>query len=79
MMLIDQLIQMVNLFPDGIVNIEEDANMQPLYFGIAPRGSADSDTVWYMIKISYPTATTINYRRSSPGSVWNNRAITTYA
>lgn len=74
MMLIDQLIQMINLFPDGIVNIEEDDNRQPLYFGVAPKGSADADPVWSLVKISYPSANIIKYRRSPPATVWNNRA-----
>lgn len=72
---LDFVVDYLKFTSDPITNTERDPNTgEPLYLGLAKKGSADSDSVWFIIKFTYIGDTIIKTRISSPNVIWNNRA-----
>lgn len=61
-----------------IRNVAINANSDPEYVGIAVQGSATSDAVWFVEKITYDGSNNYSNSRVSVNIAWDNRLAATY-
>ncbi len=74
---LDFIVEFIKFTSDPITNTERNPDTgEPLYLGLAKKGTADSDALWFIIKFTYVGDSIIKTRISSPNVIWNNRATT---
>ena len=61
-----------------ITNVENDSDGKPIYIGLAPKGTADSASLWVIEKITYTNGYFTSSRLSDDNAIWNDRASLTY-
>jgi len=53
-------------------------DMQPIYFGWAPRGVADGDNQWIIYKFTYNADGSVSKREIAVDTNWTNRTSAAY-
>lgn len=57
-----------------------DVSSRVEYLGVAQRGHATSDAVWWIFNFSYDASSNVTAIKMAPkGSIWDNRATLSYA
>ena len=74
----DGTLKAPTVFPTYQLQIDYDANNNPIYIGEALRGTDPGSTGWTIMKVSYNTSGNPIVFQTSDG-IWNDRTSLTYS